>query len=162
MIFFNNLMFQKFKKLLPLNGDKDENKFDIQFIENGGGIFLKYKQKFIEKEKDSDDIPYWEFHVNRLDSDFDELYLGIKCDEKDDIKILKGYYFCEELISKFEQQFSEKTLILRLQYDEEFNLLQIFFHTLVNNDILEKKNVITINLTNDDKLNIASLIITSS
>jgi hypothetical protein len=73
MIALNDLMMKKFEGTL-FNRDISINKYDkfispYSFVIENKGIFIGCNQNKILQEKDLNDIPFWEFHVNRFDSD---------------------------------------------------------------------------------------------
>ena len=152
MVIFNDLMFKKMKKNLFSNKFNYLNKIDIEFIEEKG-IFIKKDKSLMEKEWNIN-INLWEYQVNRIDSyEFDFLPI------KSEVIINEMYFLAEKIVNEFKLKFPQKKIILKLQYEDDFNIAKIFFHTLLN-DISSKDNIINIDtLISDENHGISSLIL---
>lgn len=162
MIIINNIMLDKFSKSIFCSNNTDMNVFNNiihnGFVEQENGIFLAYKKNIIEKEKNINDIPFWEYQVNRIDSEFDKIDIA----GNTPVQIIENmFYLSESITNKFKMQFPHKQIALRMQYEFEFNIAKIFFHTIVGDIFCDNEavNLISTNLQSDENNNIASLII---
>ncbi len=162
MIIINDIMFNNFSKSIFCL-DNNENVLFDEIINNGfleieNGIFLEYKNHIIKRERNINDIPFWEYQVNRIDSEFD----GIELVDNTAYKIVENMFLIsKKIVSKFKNIFPQKKIVLRLQYEFEFNIAKIFFHTIIGDIFcdIEAKNLISIDLGIDNENNIASLVI---
>lgn len=162
MIIINDIMLNSFSKSIFCFKCSENRLFD-EIISNGfsekeNGIFLRYKKNIIEREKNTNDIPFWEYQVNRIDSEFDKIdIIGNTAEQI----VGNMFFISKNIVNKFKNQFPNKKIILRLQYEFEFNIAKIFIHTIVGDIFCDNdaKNLISVNLECDDENNIASLVL---